>query len=79
MDQPNRPSAPPVNGTAPESVAPPEHAYLESLVNTVGGVVGEFDWPTGAFTFVSDQLRHSWISQGGLACAGLLARAAPPR
>lgn len=28
-------------------------AYLESLVSALGGVVWEFDWSTGAFTYVS--------------------------
>jgi len=28
--------------------------YLEGLVNAIGGVVWEFDWATGAFTFVSE-------------------------
>ncbi len=54
MDEPNRPSEPTADGSAPDSRAPLDHDHLESLVNTVGGVVWEFDWPTGAFTFVSD-------------------------
>ncbi|TLM90990.1 MAG: PAS domain S-box protein, partial [Actinobacteria bacterium] len=28
--------------------------YLQALVNTVGGVVWEFDWSTGSFTFVTE-------------------------
>lgn len=29
-------------------------AFLESLLDSVGGVVWEFDWSTGAFTYVSE-------------------------
>lgn len=71
MDEPHSSSAPayPESGLG-ESCSPP-HDYLESLVNTVGGVVWEFDWPTGAFTFVSDGAesllgfpKAQWLSPG---------------
>ena len=40
----------------PENSASPPHerlAYLEGLVDALGGVVWEFDWSTGCFTYVS--------------------------
>lgn len=38
-----------------DSASPPQQrlAYLEDLVDALGGVVWEFDWSTGCFTYVS--------------------------
>ena len=52
----------------PEPTAP---GYLESLVGSVSAVLWEFDWSTGAFTYVSDAAeqilgftREEWLEPG---------------